>query len=286
MTLPMACVAAIADQDLEKRRAAKSFPNVVVAQTLDDLLQEQLSAVIVATPASTHAAIVSAALAAGIHVFCEKPLALSYDASTKLVAIAVQRGRVLHVDHTFLFTEQFKHIESLFRTAPIRSYRSHRINVSPGRDDVSIIEDLATHDLALLDALTADEPESIRLSAPGWPSSDSATLTMRFTRGCVARVHVGWRQASKRRDIALSNEHTSILWRDSTLTIQRGRTPEFLSPPEGPTRDGLTNSLLTFLNCIETSSLANAEARRAIRIASVFDRIRASLTVGMAFANA
>src|ERR1700722_7138822 len=104
MAVQGVCVVAIADRDVEKRENALLLPKVVVCRDLNDLLQEHISAVIVATPASTHETIVSTALNEGMHVFCEKPLALSFRASAQLVANARQRRRVLHVDHTFLFT--------------------------------------------------------------------------------------------------------------------------------------------------------------------------------------
>jgi predicted dehydrogenase len=280
MALPMARVVAIADHDAHQRRKAELLPNVIVVRTLDDLLQERLSALIVATPASTHEAVVATSLAEGMHVFCEKPLALSFSASAQLLVTAAQRARVLHVDHTFLFTEQFKHIAAVLRGDPLRFYRSRRLNVGPGRDDVSILEDLAIHDLALLDALTADEPEAVSLRATDWPSPESATLTMRFTRGCTASIKVGWRQASKCRRIALGGSLTCIVWRDHALTVRRHHTGQVVRQTFDQTHsDALTGALFAFLRCIETSTLTNLEAARAARIALTIERIRASVPV-------
>lgn len=278
MAVQGVCVAAIADRDVEKRKKAELLPDMVVCRDLDDLLQEHVSAIIVATPASTHETIVSTALNERMHVFCEKPLALSYKASAQLVADASQIRRVLHVDHTFLFTEQFKQIEALFRDDAVRFYRSHRINVSGARNDVSIFEDLGVHDLALLDALAFDEPEAISLNAAEWPTPDSATLRMTFPLGCSAWVKVAWCQPAKRRDITITGNHTRVEWQDTGLTVHRCRGDHVLFSTFGePSNDAVTNSLLAFFKCIETSSLANLEAKRATRIASTLERIRASV---------
>jgi predicted dehydrogenase len=278
MALPMASVAVIVDQDADKRKKAELLPHVVVGRSLDDLLQHDLDALVVATPASTHETIVGSALAEGMHVFCEKPLALSSRGSAKLVHSAEQRRRVLHVDHTFLFTQEFKYIAAIFQSDPIRSYCSHRMNVLPVREDVSIIEDLAIHDLAMLDAFTSDEPEEIFVSAANWPSPDSAIVTMKLFHGCTASINIGWRQPSKYRQLTVAGEHASVAWLDSVLSVHRHGTGDAVLPTfDHGHQDAVSNALLGFLQCIETSTLVNTDAKRACRIALTIERILASI---------
>ena len=54
-----------------------------------------LEGCIVATPTPTHPDVVEAALAAGLHVLCEKPLSLDAARGERLAALAAERGRVL-----------------------------------------------------------------------------------------------------------------------------------------------------------------------------------------------
>ena len=63
----------------------------------DALAHPGLEAVLVAAPTSLHPPIVEAALSAGVHVLCEKPLALDLDDARRLAALAHDRGRVLQV---------------------------------------------------------------------------------------------------------------------------------------------------------------------------------------------
>ena len=56
-----------------------------------------LEACIVVTPTPTHPDVVEAALDAGLHVLCEKPLALDVARSDELGSLAEQRGLVLQV---------------------------------------------------------------------------------------------------------------------------------------------------------------------------------------------
>ena len=63
----------------------------------DALAHPGLEAVLVAAPTSLHPTIVEAALSAGVHVLCEKPLALDLDDARRLAALARDQGRVLQV---------------------------------------------------------------------------------------------------------------------------------------------------------------------------------------------
>lgn len=71
-----------------------------VADGLDALLADpEVEVVIVTTPPSTHAPITLAALAAGQHVFCEKPLATTVPDARSVTRAAARTGRVVVVDH-------------------------------------------------------------------------------------------------------------------------------------------------------------------------------------------
>ncbi len=103
-SLPAVRLQAVADLSPS---AARTLARRHHARPLQDwrglLSAEDVDAVVVATPPRDHAAITVAALEAGKHVFCEKPLALD-DRGAADVADAVSRtGRVLVVDHVLRF---------------------------------------------------------------------------------------------------------------------------------------------------------------------------------------
>ncbi|HET6859060.1 MAG TPA: Gfo/Idh/MocA family oxidoreductase [Streptomyces sp.] len=69
----------------------------------DVLANDDVDAVVVATPPAGHAEIAKASLEAGKHVFCEKPLALDDADARDLVATVERTGRVLVVDHVLRY---------------------------------------------------------------------------------------------------------------------------------------------------------------------------------------
>jgi predicted dehydrogenase len=64
---------------------------------LDDLLGLGLDAIVVAVPDAFHADIACCGLEAGLHVLCEKPLALSLEECDRIAAARDAAGRVLQV---------------------------------------------------------------------------------------------------------------------------------------------------------------------------------------------
>ena len=62
-----------------------------------------VDAVVVATPAGTHVEIARAALDAGLHVYCEKPVATTSDDGYALASYAREKARVLQIGFQFRY---------------------------------------------------------------------------------------------------------------------------------------------------------------------------------------
>ena len=76
---------------------AKGIP--VSSDYADALNDPAVEAVVLATPHSLHEAQIAAAVAAGKHVFCEKPLALTKAGAEKAVALCREAGLILGMGH-------------------------------------------------------------------------------------------------------------------------------------------------------------------------------------------
>jgi myo-inositol 2-dehydrogenase/D-chiro-inositol 1-dehydrogenase len=70
-------------------------------------------AVLVCTPNKTHTEIASAAVAAGKHVFCEKPFAIGIDAASSLLATANSGSGVFQVGHNRRFAPVYTTLKDL-----------------------------------------------------------------------------------------------------------------------------------------------------------------------------
>jgi len=74
-----------------------------VFSTVEELLELRADALICAVPIPLHVQVVRAALDAGLHVLCEKPLSLTIGEHDELAAARDRAGRVVQVGHIFRF---------------------------------------------------------------------------------------------------------------------------------------------------------------------------------------
>src|SRR5512139_3570629 len=106
-SIPEAEVVAVCDTFLTGRRRART-EGVLAYADLERMLDcEQLDAVSVCTPPADHAEVVTACLNKGVHVLCEKPLAVTtWDALTMLPAASRRRRQLL-------LATKFRHVPEL-----------------------------------------------------------------------------------------------------------------------------------------------------------------------------
>jgi predicted dehydrogenase len=84
-------------ETVKAKCAEKGIP--LTANYADALSDPAVEAVVLATPHSLHEAQIEAAVAAGKHVFCEKPLALTKAGAVKSVTLCREAGLVLGMGH-------------------------------------------------------------------------------------------------------------------------------------------------------------------------------------------
>jgi predicted dehydrogenase len=138
---------------LAEKHGARAFA------TAEDLI-EACDAVIIASPASTHAPIAAKALAAGRHVLVEKPLAVDPRDADMLINLAHRHGVVLQAGHQERFVMDAIGLLNV-REAPHR-ISSVRAGPPTGRGlDVSVTMDLMIHDLDLVASMFGASPLAI-----------------------------------------------------------------------------------------------------------------------------
>jgi predicted dehydrogenase len=108
---------ALCDNDRPKARAlADRFDIADVYTDIEDLLEaEDLAAIVVATPNHLHEPHVLSAIAAGIDVLCERPLALTAKGVEKIVNAAARAGRKVLVANNYRFRSDVQALSSFLR---------------------------------------------------------------------------------------------------------------------------------------------------------------------------
>jgi predicted dehydrogenase len=154
-------------------------------------LAEKCDALVIATPAVSHASLTRRALEAGKHALVEKPLALTGHEARALAGLALERNLILQVGHQERLVFQAM---GLFSTGerPI-SIEGARVGPpSPdGRcEDVSAIFDLMIHDLDLAAELFGSEVTSVygRGRKVHTDKIDEALALVKFANGGEAKL--------------------------------------------------------------------------------------------------
>jgi predicted dehydrogenase len=256
-------VVAVVDPHLERLAAVKQQFNldetVVLTTQWEDLKQVPgLTAVAIATPATTHYDLIQDALQQGYHVLAEKPLTLDPGECRKLCQLAEQHHLILMVDHTYLFhpaVEQGRTVVQAGKLGALRYGYATRTHLGPVRQDVDALWDLAIHDIAIFNTWLGQLPvkvqatgtvwlqggmreqgemrESITIYSPSSPSSPSSQgladlvwLTLTYPDGFQAYIHLCWLNTDKQRRLGIVGSLGSLIFdemsQSSPLTLLHG----------------------------------------------------------------
>jgi predicted dehydrogenase len=122
---PEAEVVAIADSDPGRRRLfANSVPGGHGYEHITEMLTaERLDFVDICTSPSSHAGLIELALAAGLHVLCEKPLTIAAIDTVRIAKQAATAGRVVHTVHNWLAAPVNRKVSSLLDAQEIGQVR-------------------------------------------------------------------------------------------------------------------------------------------------------------------
>ncbi|MGB6199009.1 MAG: Gfo/Idh/MocA family oxidoreductase [Candidatus Acidiferrales bacterium] len=201
-------------------RLKKAYPNVKAVSDPNEILRSpDIDAVAVITPVWTHYELAKAALENGKHVFIEKPFTSTSEQAEELIELAARKNLTIMVDYTFLFTGAVRKIRELNDSGSLGDlyyYDSLRINLGLFQHDVSVIWDLAPHDLSIMDHLIQSEPEAVVATGEKHLNGveDVAFMTLYFPRGVIAHINVNWLSPVKIRTTLIGGQKKMIVWND------------------------------------------------------------------------
>jgi predicted dehydrogenase len=201
-------------------RVRKTHPGILTTSDPDEILQSaQIDAVAVITPVWTHYELSKRALENGKHVFVEKPFASNSAQAEELIEIAARKNLTIMVDHTFLFTGAVRKIRELTESGALGDlyyYDSLRVNLGLFQHDVSVIWDLAPHDLSIMDHVINREPEAIVATGEKHLNGveDVAFMTIYFPQNVIAHINVNWLSPVKIRTTLIGGQKKMLVWND------------------------------------------------------------------------
>ena len=215
-------VVEIYDQDPATAEGVwERFPLISVATELDHMLENpNIDAVVIATPATTHAGLAARALRAGKHVMVEKPLATVLDDAVEVHNLALERKRTLMVGHTFRYNDAVKKVREIVAGADFgRPYylAARRNHLGLIRPDVSVIWDLAPHDLEIFSWIVGAQPRTVSAVGASFLKADRpdvAFATLSYSNGVVGNIQVSWIDSNKIREVVVIGDRRRVVFND------------------------------------------------------------------------
>lgn len=282
------------------------FPEInTTTQYLDIMENNDIDAVIVATPASTHYEIVKTFLSADKHVLVEKPMTTNIEHAENLVDITKKSNKILMVGHVFLYNAGIRKMKQYITNGnfgQIYYMYSTRTNLGPVRHDVNVTLDLAPHDISVFGYLLDSQP--VWVSATGTKALKNHNYDVSFISICypenvIANIHVSWIDPNKVRELVIVGSQKRIVFNDLnnqemirifekgiSYIEQPGNYGDFLRfsvrdgdiiSPKIDISEPLKNQCQHFLDCIKNNSHPLTDAQNGRDIVKILSAIQKSL---------
>ena len=269
------------------------------ALALDDALRdESVHGLVFALPPSQNLPLGRRALAAGKHLFVEKPLALSVADGAELCRLAEAAGRTLMVGHILQYHPAFRALADLAadgRLGRLLSLTSTRLDLGRIRREEDALWALAPHDVSMILTLAGAEPASVRASGGlhTHPAiADTAAVELGFETGLRAEIRSSWLHPFKEQRLAVVGTDAMAVFDDrapwpSKLTLHPYRLDESGPAPlveRGEAvavplveREPLREECRQFLRSIATGETPPSDGHEGLRVLSVLERASAEL---------
>lgn len=220
------------------------LPNPIYRDFEAMLAEEQLDAVVIATPSKLHAPMVDAALDKGLHVFCEKPFSLDPADSLRLAEKAEAAGRVNQVGYHYRYVGAFQETKRILDSGALGAI-SHvhaeaygPVVLRPKRttwrtsksEGGGCIYDYAAHPINLINwyfGKPTTVTGAILNSIFSSDTDDEVYATFGFANGASGHLAVNWSDESHRK----MSTTVTVLGANGRLYADRQECRLFLRKP-------------------------------------------------------
>jgi predicted dehydrogenase len=229
---------AVAEPDPDRRRAAAGIaPGAAALAGHQELLDVHgLDAVVICLPSGAHAAAAEHALARGLHVYVEKPLATEVADGEQVVAAWRDAGTVGHVGFNLRFHPLVNELRDAVRAGTIGEPVGVRTAFCAARRDLpawkaergsggGALLDLASHHVDLLRFLLDDEIVEVgALLRSVVSEDDTAAIELRLAGGTLASVFVSLS--------AVEDDRIEVYGTHGMIALDRYRSSRLRFTPE------------------------------------------------------
>ncbi len=282
-------------------RVGAAHPKARKTTDLEEALaDDELDAVVLATPVPTHADLAERVLDAGKHCFVEKPLATTVADAERAVAAAERAKRQLMVGHLLEYhpaVSTLKEIADSGQLGDLHYVYSHRLNLGKLRADENALWSLGAHDVSVLLHLLDEEPSEVQARGEGYMRRDVEDVVfcfMRFPSGRAAHMHLSWLDPHKARTFTVVGSKRMATFDD--MDVERKVTVydkgfdesadtygEYITrsgdvwSPRIPNREPLRIECEHFIECVRENRAPRSDGKSGLRVVRVLEAAQNAL---------
>jgi UDP-N-acetylglucosamine 3-dehydrogenase len=276
--------------DMNKERADQFSKNFHVPgyPTLDEMMKkEKLDAVTICTPASTHFAMASKALAAGLNVFVEKPMTTTLKDGEQLIETAKNAKRALTVGFIERFNPPITDLKQMIAGGKMGEpilLEFHRENRrGENISDVGIVKDASVHDIDTACWLFGEVPKVVyaRVGAMYVPleHEDFATILLGFSGQKTAFLVTNWITPNRVRTLSavFSGGVVDVDFVTQKTSIHEGAAT---TVPAKPFQEPLMLELKEFVTALQERRQPLVTGKDGLNVTRVAEAVLASSSSG------
>jgi len=271
-------------RDFAERHRARTFHT-----DLAQMLASDVDAVYVASMVCLHKDQTVAALKAGKHVLCEKPMALDYAEAQEMTAAAKQSGRTLGVAYYRRFFPNWVRAKELAQGGAIGDVVLVRIllcgwadlkpedpkfwRLQREKSGGGVIADVGSHRIDLVMDLL-DLPVSVTALAETlsheWAVEDAGAIIMKTRSGAHVVANFNWNCGARRDDLEILGTKGGIFLsplngRDFVVSTGPGQRVESAGPPQRNTHAPLVADFTQALMAGRAPRITGEEGAKTAR---------------------
>lgn len=289
------------------RQLQRQLPGTQTTTRFEDLLSDQdLHAVVVATPAPTHYALCKSALEAGKDVYVEKPFVLRSLEAEELIRLAEREGRILMVGHLLLYHPIVTRIKEMIdarELGDVYYVYNQRVNLGTVRGDENALWSFAPHDISVILHLLGQEPTDVSARGQSYLQpgiEDVVFITLNFNGRSMAHIHVSWLDPHKIRKLTIVGSKKMVVFDDLESTeklriydksahqaTDYNTFAEYITLrfgditiPHVRVDEPLRLECQHFLDCVRTRKAPVTDGRDGLRVVKVLEAAQRSLDKG------
>jgi predicted dehydrogenase len=292
-------------RDTVRQTMARLYPAALVTADVAALLGN-VDAVVIASPAKTHAEFAGRAIAAGKPCLVEKPFALRVADAEAVAQAAAQRGVPVLVGHLLVFHPAVEALRTLVaggELGRVLYMYGLRVNLGQVRADENALWSFGPHDVSVALHLLGEAPTRVTAQGSCYLQAgveDVVFLHMEFAGGTVAHVQLSWLDPHKERKLTVVGDRKMVVFddmepREKLRIYDKGvtRPPEYASwgeslairegdifIPKIPNLEPLAAELGHFVRVVRGTEAPRAEAADGVRVVRVLEAATRSLAGG------